>query len=416
VNDADISTAGPDGRRILNPVLSEPPAVPEQAHSIGNWARIQALQHSQQLQRQAQFTADEQMKVAAAKEFSGVSDQAGLDQANKHFPDAGLPKVFNSNTRDSWIRSYGVPIEQQPAYDLKVRQLKAAQNANPQTVANKVNGLADPNRYPEINARGQFRLQQSLNDGEPEEKQAKILDEIDAEVRDRAKATDPQIAAFKIKEDRDREAALSGLKVQQAVAIQKATRVGENPAVANVAPAAVEGVQNKAMKLDSDYIAAKASADDIDKLLTLAEQGNKAAGANVPLLGVAAINAVNGIKRMNSAEISQYGTAGSLLDKIQGKLQGWTEGQPIPKDVLEDARTLHGMLTETAYKKYIDGLGALNNRSGSTYKPGMPPPAARAAPATTAAPQHKVGDTVQYQGTPHKIKEIKANGKLVLEL
>ncbi len=133
-------------------------------------------------------------------------------------------------------------------------------------------------------------------------------------------------------------------------------------------------------KLDAEYNTAKAAADSVGKFLDLAEAGNKAAGANVPLVGVGALNAINGIKRINSAEIHQYGTAGSLLDKIQGKLQGWTEGQPIPKDVIDDMRTLHEQLGQQAYQKYTGGLDALSKRTGVKLPPTVDAPAERVQP------------------------------------
>ncbi len=161
-----------------------------------------------------------------------------------------------------------------------------------------------------------------------------------------------------------------------ALAQAKAMRQGDNPAVAGVPPAAVAAVQSHAIKLDDAYIRAKASDDSIQAVLNLAERGNKAAGANVPLIGVGAVNAINGIKRINSAEIAQYGTAGSLIDKIQGKLKGWTEGQPIPLDVLKDMKELHATLAHEPWQVYTQSLKSLNNRSGSAYAPSFEDPTA----------------------------------------
>ncbi len=169
-----------------------------------------------------------------------------------------------------------------------------------------------------------------------------------------------------------------------ALAQAKAMRQGDNPAFAGVAPSAVPHVLDQSLKFDGAYIKAKASADSIQAVLDLAGSGNKAAGANVPLIGVGAVNAINGIKRINSAEIAQYGTAGSLLDKIQGKLQGWTEGQPIPADVLKDMKTLHSTLAAEPWQVYTQSLQSLNDRSGSTLKPAFEPPSVSHTPS--AAP------------------------------
>lgn len=195
-----------------------------------------------------------------------------------------------------------------------------------------------------------------------------------------AKETDPRVIAA---------------RTNQAVTTAKALRMGDNPAIQRVPPAEVGSVMSQAQKLDEAAIKANATTEAIGKVLDLATSGNKAAGANVPLVGVGALNAVNGIKRINSAEIAQYGTAGSLLDKIQGKLQGWTEGQPIPQDIIDDMRTLHQMLGEQGYKTYTDSLNSLNDRTGSAFKPNVAAPNIRQAPVTPI--QLKDGRTL----TPH---------------
>lgn len=195
-----------------------------------------------------------------------------------------------------------------------------------------------------------------------------------------AKETDPRVIAA---------------RTNQAVTTAKALRMGDNPAIQRVPPAEVGSVMTQAQKLDEAAIKANSATEAIGKVLDLATAGNKAAGANLPLLGVGAENAVNGIKRINSAEISQYGTAGSLLDSIQGRLQKWTTGQPIPQDVLDDMRTLHQMLGEQGYKTYTDSLNSLNDRTGAAFKPNVAPPNIRKGPV--APIQLKDGTTL----TPH---------------
>ncbi len=168
--------------------------------------------------------------------------------------------------------------------------------------------------------------------------------------------------------------ATEGIDIDKAVKQAKALRMGDNQAVAGVAPSAIQSVQEHAIKLDQAYAGVKDATDAMDRLIALATGGNKAAGANLPLAGVGAVNAINGIKRINSAEIHQYGTAGSLLDEIKGKLGKWTEGKPIPADVLKDIKTLHDDLGAQAYSKYAGELHSLNERTGAQYKPTYEPP------------------------------------------
>lgn len=224
----------------------------------------------------------------------------------------------------------------------------------------------------------------------------KIVEAAASHAASISKALNPDIQRQEVQKAVNIEAATSGMKVQQAVATARAIRAGDNPAVANVAPAAVGQVQNQAIKLDEEQLKANAAAESISKVLALAGSGNKAAGANVPLMGVGAVNAINGIKRINSAEIAQYGSAGSLLDQIQGKIGKLAEGKPIPPDVLKDMQELHQVLAEGSYKHYTDSIDALNSRSGAQYKPTVAPPVAHAQ--TSLSTGHKIGDVVDVGG------------------
>ena len=158
------------------------------------------------------------------------------------------------------------------------------------------------------------------------------------------------------------------------MATAKALRQGDNPELAGVAPAAVVGVQNQAIKLDEQYSKEKAATEALGRVLDLAMSGNKAAGSNLPLMGVETLNAINGIKRVNSAEIHQYTQAGSLWDQIVGRVDKLTVGQPIPQNILNDMRTLHQTLGQQSYQNYTDSLKAINARSGASLSPKIEPP------------------------------------------
>lgn len=154
-----------------------------------------------------------------------------------------------------------------------------------------------------------------------------------------------------------------------ATAVAQAKAMNGAGALANVPPHLAAPAVSAYEKSAASLAQAQTAADDVQTILDLAGSGNKAAAANAPLVGVGALNAVNGIKRINSAEIAQYGTAGSLLDKIQGKLQGWTEGQPIPPDVLKDMKALHAQVADSAQTKHEREVQAINQSYGSTYQP-----------------------------------------------
>lgn len=205
------------------------------------------------------------------------------------------------------------------------------------------------------------------------------------------------------------ENATAPAKVAEQVAAARALRAGDNAAVAGVAPGAVSQVQEHAIKLDQDYATAKEATDAMDRLISLATNGNKAAGANAALAGVGAVNAINGIKRINSAEIAQYGTAGSLLDEIKGKLGKWTEGKPIPAGVLKDIKELHDQLGTQAYQKYTGALDSLNKRTGATYQPTYAAPGGAVLPRGNGAAIDKATARKFYEaagGDPAKAQKL----------
>jgi len=296
--------------------------------------------------------------------------------------------------------------------ELTTSAMKAALQ-NPQSGAAAIDQAIPPRLDATVNTAYKSAWQAAMAAGDPQAA-AHVVAAAAGHAAQIRMATSPEVRAGKAATARAEAEATAPVHQATAIATAKALRVGDNPAVAGVAPAAVAKVQADAIKLDQDYIGAKTAAEDIGAVLDMAEAGNKAAGANVPLMGVGAINAVNSIKRINQAEIHQYGTAGSLYDKIAGKLQGWTEGKPILTDVLNDMRELHRALGQGAYSKCTSGLKALNTRTGAAFQPTIDAPNIRAAPVAPTV--HKVGDMVMYRGQQRKIKSINtATGQAVLE-
>jgi hypothetical protein len=299
--------------------------------------------------------------------------------------------------------------------------------ANPQQGATLIDGALPASMDPQANSSYKAAWQAAMQSGNMEAA-AHIVAAAAGHSAQITFATNPQVKAAEVKKAVDVATATAPIETAKAVATARATapietakaiatakalRQGDNPAVAGVAPAAVGQVQNSAVKLDETYIKAKSVTDSMGHLLDLAEHGNKAAGSNIPLVGVETLNAINGIKRINSAEIAQYSNAGSLLDQIKGKIGKLAEGKPIPQDVMDDIRELHHTLGQQAYQEYTDGLRTLNTRTGSTFAPALEAPNIRRGAG--AKPAFKVGDTVMYNGARHKVTGIKSDGKLVLD-
>lgn len=143
---------------------------------------------------------------------------------------------------------------------------------------------------------------------------------------------------------------------------------GANPALVGVEPKLRTQAASAAIKATTSYLKGQEMADQFETVLGLAQGGNKAAGANLPLVGVEAVNAIAGIKRINSAEIHQYGTAGDLYDKVIGEIKGWTEGVPLSKGVMEDIGKLHSALRANSTKSAQDQLDSINQTYRSNFQ------------------------------------------------
>lgn len=144
---------------------------------------------------------------------------------------------------------------------------------------------------------------------------------------------------------------------------------GSNDALRGVEPKLRTQATSQAQKVGAEYQNAQRAADDLESMIHLIHSGNKAAGSNLPIVGVGALNAINGIKRFNRTEIEQYGGAGSLLDRIQGKIGKIVEGKPIPDDVLKDIEEMHKTLRDNSEKTYRSQLEGINHNYHSNFTP-----------------------------------------------
>lgn len=144
---------------------------------------------------------------------------------------------------------------------------------------------------------------------------------------------------------------------------------GANPALVGVEPKLRVQAASAASKAADEFTKAMESIHNVQSFIDLARSGNKAAGSNLPIMGAESIQALNGIKRINRTEIEQYQGAGSLLDKIQGKLGKIVAGQPISADVMKDIESLHKTISGNAIGAYNKKLEGINQNYHAQFKP-----------------------------------------------
>ncbi len=129
---------------------------------------------------------------------------------------------------------------------------------------------------------------------------------------------------------------------------------------------------------------AQSSAQELRDIVTSAQSGNKVAGALQSLQTASTLLRSNGIKRLNMAEINMPATAGSALDRFQGFIGKYKDGEPVPPAIQKDMLQVADILEAGARKKYE----ATHNGVNALYGTNIP----LTYPATTpAAAPIKVG-------------------------
>ncbi len=115
-------------------------------------------------------------------------------------------------------------------------------------------------------------------------------------------------------------------------------------------------------KIEEKYNAAKTSAEGLEDMVNLAKQGNKVAASFSPTEGTLAIVTSQGVKRINRTEVEGIEGAGSIFDRIAGKLGKAGAGQPLDADLQNDLIQLSHMLKGSAYKEYLANQQGVTRR------------------------------------------------------
>jgi len=105
-------------------------------------------------------------------------------------------------------------------------------------------------------------------------------------------------------------------------------------------------------KAEQQYQKSSEKADALSDMIVMAQHGNKVAAAAQPLEGTLALVTSQGVTRINRNELEGIAGAGSLFDRLSGKVGKLTEGQPIPPDVQQGFVELAQKLKENSYKTY----------------------------------------------------------------
>lgn len=137
-------------------------------------------------------------------------------------------------------------------------------------------------------------------------------------------------------------------------------------------------------KYEAPYLDAVEKAETLRSVIEAAKAGNQEAAALTPLLATLGVTTSEGVKRINMAEIATVQGAGSLFERIKGRIGKFATGQPLPADLQNDITKLADLLENSARKKYENGFETVTKRYGLKDETIRPKPEAAPASALTA--------------------------------
>jgi hypothetical protein len=159
------------------------------------------------------------------------------------------------------------------------------------------------------------------------------------------------------------------LGTAQKVAVAQAGVANVPPQFHGVAPHLIPKVISDSQAIDQKYSETKTATDNTLGLINAARQGNVSAAALVPLQTALNVTTSQGVHRINRTEVDQVSGAGSALDRVEGFWGKYTQGQPIPPQVLNDIETVIKAYSQGARSKHATDVKSLNRNYGSNVDP-----------------------------------------------
>lgn len=288
---------------------------------------------------------------------------------------------------------------------LILQQMKTAL-ANPDAAKTAIDTQIDPKLHPKENAQAHAVADSFNSLGNPQgaaEHVAAIAGQLRGNDLAIAKDLNPDIRNAAVQDAARKAAAEVPAHVQAQVQAQLAIAKLSPDSFASITnPQARTAAMANFEKDSKDYAQKIAASQQLQDYVKAAQSGNKAAPGLIPLTELRGV-----VNRVNRNELDQVSGGGSLLDKVQGKLNGLTEGQPIPPDLLKDVSSLSQKTEEAARRGYEYNVQINNKTYGGNVKP-IDLVAPKAAPIAT---KYKAGDSVTLRnGQQVTIKKLNPDG------
>jgi hypothetical protein len=231
--------------------------------------------------------------------------------------------------------------------------------ANPATLGAKVDALIDPVKYPQANRDARAAGALAAQSGDPAKIGEAVQHVYDQQVGDiaKAKALVPVEVAKSVATAR----ATAPVEIQRAVDTQIALAKNSPDAFAGIVdPFARHQAMTQYAADSKEYADSVAASRQLGDLITAAQGGNKAAPGVIPIQELRGF-----VNRVNATELRAVSSgAGSLLDKLQGFVNGAAEGQPIPPDILAATKQIADLQERAAVRKYDLKLQFIRQQGG----------------------------------------------------
>lgn len=255
---------------------------------------------------------------------------------------------------------------------------------NPQQWSDAVDSVVPPSGANQaLNTRTKSQVNFYVQQGNLEGAQ-KAISQASEQVGAIEKETNPQVQQNKIATAAAEGAARANIEAQ--------TARGSDAALAQVPPHLVGPASAAANKAGQDYAQANSVSQRIAEMLKDARSGNVVSYQLLPQEGALQLTTSQGVKRINMAEIQNYG-GGSLWQDLQGHIGKALTGQSIPPSVLNDMSQIQDLMARGSDVKYANELNTINQTYGSKFKPVQ---MQNMAPAGGGAGAPKVGDVKTF--------------------
>lgn len=327
---------GEAAANVLEPILSEPPEKIGDAWATGIQKAVQDQTITpQEAAQYAQFPGMDQAKIllntlkGTTKAISDAKDQA---ETREKAADANLKEI----------------------------KVKLSQNAKPQDYLNLVDQMIPAKSNPGLNLRTKSEVNFAISHGDLESAQ-KAINEASQQVGQIEKEIDPRVQAGKVK--------VARAEGQARADVQAAAARGSSAALSEVPPHLVAPATAAYDKAGQEYASAHSATQTMNDFIAAAKSGNKEAVKIVPLQGALEITTAQGVHRINRNEIEQYGSAGSLYDKLAGRIGGAITGKSIDDSVLKDMSALQDEIAKNSKILHGNKVKTINKTYGSKFEP-----------------------------------------------